>query len=159
MPPRRSQRPEPMEGKRKRPILIGKTSAGKTTLCQCINHEALKYHKTQTIQLVDDRLIDTPGEYLERRSFWGALLVTAADADVIMLVQDATEDTSMFPPGYAGQFPKPVVGVVTKCDLVSEKQIKNAKEYLEIAGVKNIFPVSSMTGEGVEKLVRYLNIL
>ncbi|MGI5978215.1 MAG: EutP/PduV family microcompartment system protein [Oscillospiraceae bacterium] len=148
-----------MEEKRKRPILIGKTSAGKTTLCQCINHEALKYHKTQTIQLVNDRLIDTPGEYLERRSFWGALLVTAADADVIMLVQDATEDTSMFPPGYAGQFPKPVVGVVTKCDLASTKQIENAKKYLEIAGVKNIFPVSSVTGEGVEGLVRYLDIL
>lgn len=148
-----------MEEKRKRPILIGKTSVGKTTLCQCINHEALRYHKTQTIQLVDDHLIDTPGEYLERRSFWGALLVTAADADVIILVQAANDDTSMFPPGYAGQFPKPVVGVVTKCDLASAKQIENAKQYLEIAGVKNIFPISSMTREGVEELIEYLDIL
>lgn len=145
--------------KNRRPILIGKTSAGKTTLCQCINHEALKYHKTQTIQLVSDRMIDTPGEYLERRSFWGALLVTAADADVIMLVQDATEEISMFPPGYAGQFPKPVVGVVTKRDIATDKQVENAKKYLEIAGVKNIFPVSSMTGEGVADLVEYLDIL
>jgi len=145
--------------KKKRPILIGKTSAGKTTLCQCINHEALKYHKTQSIQLVNDRMIDTPGEYLERRSFWGALLVTAADADVIMLVQDATEDTSMFPPGYAGQFPKPVVGVITKRDIATDKQIEDARKYLEIAGTKNIFPVSSMTGEGVADLVGYLDIL
>lgn len=145
--------------KKKRPILIGKTSAGKTTLCQCINHEALKYHKTQSIQLVNDQMIDTPGEYLERRSFWGALLVTAADADVIMLVQDATEDTSMFPPGYAGQFPKPVVGVITKRDIATDKQIEDARKYLEIAGTKNIFPVSSMTGEGVADLVGYLDIL
>ena len=148
-----------MEEKKKRPILIGRSSAGKTTLCQCINHQALKYHKTQTIQIVCDRMIDTPGEYLERRSYWGALLVTAADADVIMLVQDATEDISMFPPGYAGQFPKPVVGVATKCDIATDKQIENAKKYLEIAGVKNIFPVSSMTGEGVADLVEYLDIL
>lgn len=148
-----------MEMKKKRPILIGRTSAGKTTLCQCINHEALKYHKTQTVQLVSDRMIDTPGEYLERRAFWGALLVTAADADVIMLVQDATEDTSMFPPGYAGLFPKPVVGVITKRDIATDKQIEDAKKKLEIAGVKNIFPVSSMTGEGVADLVEYLDIL
>ncbi len=145
--------------KKKRPILIGKTSAGKTTLCQCVNHEALKYHKTQSIQLVNDQMIDTPGEYLERRSFWDALLVTAADADVIMLVQDATEDTSMFPPGYAGQFPKPVVGVITKRDTATDKQIEDARKYLEIAGTKNIFPVSSMTGEGVADLVGYLDIL
>ncbi len=128
-------------------------------MCQCINHEALKYHKTQSIQLVNDQMIDTPGEYLERRSFWGALLVTAADADVIMLVQDATEDTSMFPPGYAGQFPKPVVGVITKRDIATDKQIEDARKYLEIAGTKNIFPVSSMTGEGVADLVGYLDIL
>ena len=148
-----------MEEKKKRPILIGRSSAGKTTLCQCINHQALKYHKTQTIQIICDRMIDTPGEYLERRSYWGALIVTAADADVIMLVQDATEDTTMFPPGYAGQFPKPVVGVITKCDVVMPKQIENARKYLEMAGVKKIYPVSSVTGEGVEDLVSYLDIL
>ena len=79
-----------MERKR-RIILIGRSTAGKTTLCQRINHEELQYHKTQTVQIVNQSMIDTPGEYLERRYFRGALMVTAADADTIVLVQDATE--------------------------------------------------------------------
>lgn len=53
------------EEKPKRVILIGKSTAGKTTLCQCINHEELKYHKTQTVQIINKNMIDTPGEYLE----------------------------------------------------------------------------------------------
>ena len=60
-----------MEEKKKRPILIGRSSAGKTTLCQCINHQALKYHKTQTIQIVCDRMIDTPGDRRMRSTSCG----------------------------------------------------------------------------------------
>ena len=66
---------------KKRAILIGRSMAGKTTLCQVLYHEELKYHKTQTVQLINDSMIDTPGEYLERARMRGALNVTAVDAD------------------------------------------------------------------------------
>ena len=69
-----------MERKR-RIILIGRSTAGKTTLCQRINHEELQYHKTQTVQIVNQSMIDTPGEYLERRYFRGCLLYTSDAAD------------------------------------------------------------------------------
>lgn len=46
---------------KKRAILIGRSMAGKTTLCQFLYHEELKYHKTQTVQLINDSMIDTPG--------------------------------------------------------------------------------------------------
>lgn len=110
-----------MEEKRKRIILIGRSTAGKTTLCQRINHEDLAYHKTQTVQIVNQTMIDTPGEYLERRYFRGALMVTATDADIIVLVQDATENGTMFPPAYNTQFAKPTLGVVTKSDLATHR--------------------------------------
>ena len=55
-----------MEERKKRIILIGRSAAGKTTLCQRINHEDLTYHKTQTVQVINQTMIDTPGEYLER---------------------------------------------------------------------------------------------
>ena len=147
-----------MERKR-RIILIGCSTAGKTTLWQRINHEELQYHKTQTVQIVNQSMIDTPGEYLERRYFRGALMVTAADADTIVLVQDATEKGSMFPPAYSSMFAKPCVGVVTKSDLASEHEISNARQYLKAAGAGEIFVVSSVTGEGVEALVRHLDFL
>ncbi len=148
-----------MEERKKRIILIGRSAAGKTTLCQRINHEELKYHKTQTVQVVNQSMIDTPGEYLERRYFRGALMVTSADADVIVLVQDATEGGTMFPPAYASMFAKPAVGVVTKSDLADGHAVEKAKRYLHAAGAGKMFVVSSVSGEGVEELVKYLDLM
>ncbi len=140
----------------KRIILIGRSTAGKTTLCQAISKEDLHYHKTQTVQIVNQTMIDTPGEYLESRIFRGALTTTAADADVIVLVQDATENGSMFWPAYASMFPKPAIGVVTKSDIATEKQIRTAKKYLEMAGARRLFVTSSVAGTGIDDLMEYL---
>lgn len=142
--------------KKKRIILIGRSAAGKTTLLQRINGEDLRYHKTQTIQVFSGSMIDTPGEYLERRAYRGALSVTAADADIIVLVQDATENGSMFPPAYTSTFPKTAIGVVTKCDLAREEEIARARKHLEYAGVSVIFETSSVSGDGVDALMEYL---
>ena len=112
---------EQTEKRRKRVILIGRSATGKTTLCQRINYEDLVYHKTQTVQVVNQTMIDTPGEYLQRMYFRGALMVTAVEADVILFVQDATEDTTWFPPSYNTQFAKPALGVITKADLARSR--------------------------------------
>lgn len=145
-----------METKPKRIILIGRSMAGKTTLCQYIRHEDLKYHKTQTVQVINGNMIDTSGEYLERTYLRGALTVTAVDADVIVLVQQANEGGTMFPPGYSSTFAKPCIGVVTKSDLADDKQIEDAKKYLVAAGAKKVFVTSSYEGTGFEALLEYL---
>lgn len=145
------------EQRKKRIILIGRSAAGKTTLCQYLNHEALRYHKTQTVQIINQSMIDTPGEYLERTYLRGALMVTSADADIIVLVQDATENGSMFPPAYTGMFAKPSVGIVTKCDLATEKQIEDAKSYLRMAGAQKLFVTSSVKAIGFEELLAELD--
>lgn len=147
------------EERKKRVILIGRSTAGKTTLCQCINHEELKYHKTQTVQIINKNMIDTPGEYLERTGYRGALVVSSAEADVILLVQDATEGGTMFPPMFNSMFAKPCVGVVTKADLASEEQVERAKKYLKNAGAGALYVTSAVTGEGVDELVEQLHIM
>lgn len=152
-----------MEGaaqeRKRRIILIGKSTAGKTTLCQCINHEELKYHKTQTVQVINKNMIDTPGEYLERTGYRGALIVTSTEADIIVLVQDATEAGTMFPPMFNSMFAKPCVGVVTKADLASKEQVERAKKYLKMAGAGSLYVTSAVTGEGVDELVEKLHIM
>ena len=148
-----------MAERKKRIILIGRSAAGKTTLCQRINQEDLIYHKTQTVQVINQTMIDTPGEYLERRYFRGALMVTATDADVIVFVQDATEDGTMFPPAYNSQFAKPAVGVVTKSDIATPEQVERAKKYLRMAGADRMFVTSSVSGEGVDDLLKFLGYL
>ena len=148
-----------MAERKKRIILIGRSAAGKTTLCQRINQEDLIYHKTQTVQVINQTMIDTPGEYLERRYFRGALMVTATDADVVLLVQDATEEGTMFPPAYNTQFAKPTLGVVTKSDIAAPEQVEHAKRYLRMAAAEKLFVTSSVSGEGVEELLRFLGYL
>ena len=115
----------------------------------CIR-DRLKYKKTQAVEIINKNMIDTPGEYLERTYMRGALMVSAADADTIVLVQDATENGTMFPPGYSSSFAKPCIGVVTKSDKATEKQLEDAQKYLKIAGAKEIFVTSSYEGTGFE---------
>lgn len=86
-------------------------------------------------------------------------MVAAADADVIVLVQDAIEKGTMFPPAYTSAFSKPVVGVVTKCDLARKEEIVSAKKYLVLAGADKIFETSSISGKGIDSLVAYLKLL
>ncbi|MGL5354913.1 MAG: EutP/PduV family microcompartment system protein, partial [Clostridium sp.] len=65
----------------KKVIFIGKTGCGKTTLCQSLDSEEIKYRKTQSVEIYNSS-IDTPGEYLENRFYYKALIVTSADADL-----------------------------------------------------------------------------
>lgn len=138
-------------------ILIGRVAAGKTTFCQHINKEDLIYHKTQTIQVLNGNIIDTPGEYLERARMRGALTVASADADIIILVQDATEDGTMFPPAYAGSFAKPTIGLVTKEDIATREQVEQAVKFLEMAGADKVFVISSIEGTGFRELFDYIS--
>ncbi|MBZ9634245.1 EutP/PduV family microcompartment system protein [Clostridium sp. FP1] len=137
-------------------MLIGKTSCGKTTLTQALNQEELQYKKTQTVEVIDG-IIDTPGEYIENRAYYRALIVTSVESDVIALIQDCSEEANIFPPSFASIFAKPVIGIITKTDLCcDENKIKAAEEVLISAGVERIFKVSAFNKIGLENLKDYL---
>ena len=139
-------------------MLVGKTGAGKTTFCQAIYGQELKYHKTQAVQVVNST-IDTPGEFVENRALYRALIVTAADADLMVLLQDCTDEQCLFAPGFAGMFGKPAIGLVTKTDLAENEQaIRNAEEKLALAGCQRIFHVSSKENAGISDVKTYIGM-
>lgn len=138
-------------------MLIGSIGCGKTTLCQRLNGEALRYNKTQAVEFYA-QMIDTPGEFIQHRRFYNALQMTAADAELVGLVANVMEEEQIFSPHFAQNLMRPCIGIITQIDLCdNEKQIKQAEERLRLAGVSNIFKVSAVTGEGVEALTAYLN--
>lgn len=138
-------------------MLIGSIGCGKTTLCQRLNGEALRYNKTQAVEFYA-QMIDTPGEFIQHRRFYNALQMTAADAELVGLVANVMEEEQIFSPHFAQNLMRPCFGIITQIDLCDdEKQIKQAEERLRLAGVSNIFKVSAVTGEGVEALTAYLN--
>ena len=139
----------------KKIVLVGNVACGKTTLCQRLNGLTLQSEKTQAFNVVNCT-IDTPGEYLEHRSLMRGLTVVSADTDYVVFVQDASRDLYLYSPGQAAAFPVPVIGVVSKADIATEKQIAQAKELLEFTGADPIFVLSSYTGDGVQALIDYL---
>lgn len=135
-------------------ILIGRTGCGKTTLIQAINELELKYRKTQSIEYYSN-IIDTPGEYMENRFYYKAIIVSCADSDLIGFVQSCTDEECIFPPNFALIFSKPVVGIITKTDCRS-KDIQRAEKCLSYSGVQKVFSVSSFNGDGLEDIRKLL---
>lgn len=138
-------------------IFMGKTGSGKTTLCQKLDELELKYKKTQSVEIYNNA-IDTPGEYMENRSLYNALITTSVDAKVIAIVYDCTQEENYIAPCFASMFCKEVIGIITKINNAdSENDINIAQERLEMAGVNKIFKVDTIDNIGIEELLKYLS--
>jgi ethanolamine utilization protein EutP len=137
-------------------MVMGPVSCGKTTLCQYLADLPRIYVKTQTVGLIGNA-IDTPGEYLENRGLRSRLVVSAADAGLVLFLQDSTNMNVYFSPGQAAMFGIAAAGVITKTDSASPEEIRRAEEILSLSGASPIFAVSSFSGEGMDALIRFIN--
>ncbi|MBE5743164.1 MAG: EutP/PduV family microcompartment system protein [Clostridiales bacterium] len=138
----------------KKIMLFGRVGAGKTTLTQALRGEEIKYYKTQYVNYLD-KVIDTPGEYTERRETSGALALYSYEADVVGLVLSANEPYSIFSPCLTSMVNRESIGIITGIDK-PDANVERVRRWLELAGCKKIFPVSAITGEGISELVDFL---
>jgi ethanolamine utilization protein EutP len=140
----------------KRLLLVGSVGCGKTTLLQRLSGVDLEYAKTESIAL-HGRIMDTPGEYLEVPGFKHALRMASFEVDLCVLLASATVLEAKFPPGFTSFFMPPCIGVVTKTDLGTPRQVSTAQDHLRLAGVTEFFAVSAVTGDGMEPLTERLS--
>lgn len=138
----------------KKLMLIGRVAAGKTTLTQALRGEEIKYYKTQYVYH-HDTVIDTPGEYTERRETSGALALYAYEADIVGLVLSANEPYSIFSPCLTSMVNREVIGIISGIDK-PDANVERVERWLKLAGCKKIFPVCAITGEGLKELIEYL---
>lgn len=136
-------------------MFIGAIGCGKTSFIQKLNELQMTYNKTQTIEFYNN-VIDTPGEYVEHRAMYSNLMTTAIEADVIVLMQSATDPRIVLPTGFSTMFTKETIGVVTKTDIATDKQIKLVADRLRDAGAKRLFEISAKTSANVQQLIDYL---
>ncbi|EQB89445.1 ethanolamine utilization protein EutP [Clostridium punense] len=141
----------------KKIMLIGETGCGKTSLTQVLNNERIEYKKTQALEF-SNLVIDTPGEYIENRNYYNAIIASSVEVDVIALIQPCNKDMSIFPPGFGSIFAKPVIGIISKIDLCKqEKELFEAKRYLKEAGAQEVFNISTTENLGIDNIKKYLN--
>ncbi|RAP75065.1 EutP/PduV family microcompartment system protein [Paenibacillus montanisoli] len=133
-------------------MIIGAIGSGKSTLIKRLFGEQDAALKTQSL-VYRDWLIDTPGEYSENPLYYRALMATSHEACALVLVQDATRTRNYFPPGFAGGFPIPAIGVITKMD-AAEADGERAAILLRqsLPAGSEIFCTSSLNMLGLEEL-------
>lgn len=136
----------------KKLLLIGRSGCGKTTLTQALRGEKIHYQKTQGMVL-NDFLIDSPGEYAENHDLGCALALYSYEADVVALLIAADDDYSLFPPCITCLVNREVIGIVTKIDRADSKR---AEQWLRLSGCKKVFFVNSKSGEGVSDIIEHL---
>ena len=135
-------------------MLIGPVGAGKSTLLRalCLGEGDVK--KTEALTYTD-QAIDTPGEMITIPHFFNALILNSVRARLVLFLMDASRPTHL-PARLALAMKAPVVGIISKIDLATEDGLFKARAALTGAGVKEILPISSVTGEGLDELKEWI---
>ncbi|WP_419176649.1 EutP/PduV family microcompartment system protein [Desulfosediminicola sp.] len=135
-------------------MLVGETLVGKSSLIRTLSAGDYSPRRAMAVEY-HGRFINTPGEFLENRRFYNALITTSADCDVLLLVQDATRKNSLFPPLFASMFNRRVVGIISKIDDPAANR-ERAIAFLRNAGVKEFYATGIISGDGLDELRRAL---
>lgn len=152
--------------------LVGRPNAGKSTLLnKILGHKvSIVSDKPQTTRtevrgvLTNDDtqlvFVDTPGIHKPRTALGTSLNQTANRAahqvDVVCFVLDATAPYGRGDAFIAEKLPADSVIVVTKADLASPDQVLAQLSATSDLSAESWFPVSGVTGVGIDALVEHL---
>lgn len=136
-------------------MVIGPTKCGKTTLVNALNDYNGPLKKTQDI-IYGKNTIDVPGSYIEIPWMYKHLIAAAQDASHVLILVDQSRCVNVYSPGFSKAFRCPVIGVITKVDLMLENQDFSFRQLKQIGVSEPYFKISASTGTGIEALKDYL---
>lgn len=141
--------------RKKRIMVIGPSRSGKTTLVNELNNYDGKLRRTQDI-IYGPNTIDVPGSYLENSWMYKHIIAAAQDASHILILVDQSRCTEVYSPGFAKSFTCPVIGVITKADLMAENEEICLRQLKQIGISEPYFRISIPNGIGIDALKKYL---
>jgi len=141
-------------------VLVGNVGSGKSTLLKALLGLDNAVTKTQSLVFHHNNIIDSPGEFLNNRVLYGALLSTISQVDIIVYLQAADSGQLHMPNDllrlYTG---KRVIGVVSKTD-VPGANVEAAEAALTEEGISGpYFKVSISDQESVQRLGDHLQCI
>jgi len=141
--------------RKKRIMVIGPSRCGKTTLVNSINDYDGPLRKTQDM-IYGEKTIDVPGSYIENPWMYKHLIAAAQDASLVLILVDQSKYSNIYSPGFAKAFRCPVIGVITKIDLMPENQELCLKQLRHIGVSEPYCNISVSSGVGMAELKEYL---
>lgn len=141
--------------RKKRIMIIGPSKSGKTTLANILNDDIGPVKHSQDV-IYGKYTIDVPSAYLENTWMYKHLIALSQDASHVLITVDAEKKHDVYSPGFAEAFNCPVIGVITKIDLVTEH--KNIWDNIlnEMNISKPYFEISAITSQNIEALKIHL---
>ena len=136
-------------------MVIGPTNCGKTTLINMLNDYDGPLRKTQDI-IYGKNTIDVPGSYIENPWMYKHLIAAAQDASHVLILVDQSRCINIYSPGFAKAFRCPVIGVITKIDLMAENEDLCFHQLKQIGVLEPYYKISASSGVGIASLKEYL---
>jgi ethanolamine utilization protein EutP len=136
-------------------MLIGPVGSGKSTLLNKLKFIEGEVRKTQSIKYTP-LAIDTPGEMMQIPYLYNSFILNSSRARAVFFLVNAKRYTRM-PPKIALALKAPAYGIISQIDGAQENEIRRAETLLEAVGLKKIFRISSVTGEGLDELKKFMD--
>jgi len=141
--------------RKKRVMVIGPSHCGKTSLVNMLNDYDGPLRKTQDM-IYGVNTIDVPGSYIENPWMYKHLIAAAQDASHVLILVDQSRCSNMYSPGFAKAFRCPVIGVITKIDLMPENEELCLRQLTNIGVSEPYYKISVPSGVGIFALKEYL---
>ena len=134
-----------------RVMLVGLDGCGKSTLADVVEG-APSDHRHREDCYYRDLTLEVPGRYVENHWMHNIVIMLAQNqASALCLLVDAATLETYYSSGFAKATTVPSVGLLTKCDQVSEEARERGLAALLDAGVGEAWCLSTATGEGLER--------
>lgn len=142
-------------GEQKPIMVIGPVGSGKSTLLNVLKFIDGEVRKTQGIKYTP-LAIDTPGEMMQIPYLFNSFILNSSRARAVFFLASAKQYNRM-PPKIALALKAPAYGIVSHIDIADADQIRRAETVLQTVGLKKIFHISSITGEGLGELKEFID--
>lgn len=143
-----------MKAAQGRIMLVGERHSGKEGLISLLTGGQWRSRRVLAVEFCGV-FVNTPGEFLENRRFYRALITAAMGCSLICFLQNARSRTSLFPPRFARMFNCATLGIATACQ-APDASPERAVRFLNAAGLTHCLSVDLESGAGLNILCRCL---